>query len=312
MAESRHNDAMGKGRRILLMALFLAAVGGMAWLLLSSGQPEPVYQGKPLRFWLEGYNGRNNSQPHPGVPTHAQADEAVEAMGTNAIPGLLRRLRQHDSRIKLKIWGLLLRYHFIKTPLIPRNLDWEAYFGFEALGDEASNAVPQLIAIYERDPSPLVQTAVPSIFARQGLAAKAAAPALLRCGIVHTNALVRYDAAYALGQIQADPELAVPALIKCLSDPDTMVRGQSAAALGKFGEKAKAAVPALLELCRKEPPVPLPATGPRTGYYGQIVAAWWVSGGTGFFGASRPSPGSAAMESLGLIDPEAAARAAVK
>jgi hypothetical protein len=311
MGASCHHEVMGKGRRFLLMTLFLAAAGGMALLMLSPGQAEPSYHGKPLKFWLEVYNARNNSQPHPGTPT-AQADEAIKAMGTNAIPILLRGLQQHDSRIRLTLWRLLQRCPFIKTPLVPESRDWEAYFGFEALGSEASNAVPQLIAIYERDPSPLVQTAVPSILARLGPAAKEAAPALLRRGIVHTNAIPRYDAAYALGQIEADPELAVPALIKCLSDPDSLVRGQAAEALGKFGVKAKAAVPALLELWRKEPPVPLPATGSRMIYNGQIVSAGWLSGGSGIFGASPPTPGAVAVEALEAIDPEAAAKTAVK
>jgi hypothetical protein len=46
---------MGTPRRILLVASCVAALGGIAWLLAEScAQHEPMYQGEPLTYWLNG------------------------------------------------------------------------------------------------------------------------------------------------------------------------------------------------------------------------------------------------------------------
>jgi RNA polymerase sigma factor (sigma-70 family) len=48
-----------------------------------------------------------------------------------------------------------------------------------------------------------------------------------------------------LGQLHREPDLAVPALIKCLESNDEYLRANSAAVLGKFGNQAKPATAAL-------------------------------------------------------------------
>jgi hypothetical protein len=55
-------------RRILLAGLLVAVFAGVACLLLPSR--EPIYQGKPLSYWLEGYNlGNYNLQtPSRAIP----------------------------------------------------------------------------------------------------------------------------------------------------------------------------------------------------------------------------------------------------
>src|SRR6266567_3404042 len=45
--------AMTKRLRIALALVLAAVLGGVAWRALR--QPEPVYQGKPLSFWLKGF-----------------------------------------------------------------------------------------------------------------------------------------------------------------------------------------------------------------------------------------------------------------
>jgi hypothetical protein len=50
-----HPAGMGKNRGILLAVLFVALLGGLAWVL--SRPAEPVYQGKPLSAWLAEFNG---------------------------------------------------------------------------------------------------------------------------------------------------------------------------------------------------------------------------------------------------------------
>ena len=53
------------------------------------------------------------------------------------------------------------------------------------------------------------------------------------------------DAAFMLGRLHREPDIAIPALIQGLQNTATYVRENSAAALGKFGEQAKPALDAL-------------------------------------------------------------------
>ncbi|MDB6112696.1 MAG: repeat-containing protein, partial [Pedosphaera sp.] len=234
--------------RIVLVVLLLAVAGGLAWQ--ASRQREPMYQGKPLSYWLGGYD----SPPLTNV-TPSQADAAVRQLGTNAFPVLFRRLQQRDSEFRITIMRLLQKQHVISIPVAPPDQNYAAVQGFDALGPQASNAVLRLIEVFDSDPHPFPQQAVPVILRRIGPSARQAIPALLR-GMTHTNATVRNNAICAIHQIRAEPKVVVPALMKCLNDPDIFVRAQAARALGAMGQDAQPAVPGLLELWRREPPSP--------------------------------------------------------
>jgi HEAT repeat protein len=80
-----------------------------------------------------------------------------------------------------------------------------------------------------------------------GPGAKPATPALIEV-LKRKEDLLCGPAAAALVQVQADPELVIPALIDCLIDPDGHGRPDVVEALGEFGPKAKAAVPLLVKL----------------------------------------------------------------
>jgi len=304
---------MGKRRRILLAALFLAAVVAMAWMLLSPRQPEPSYKGKPLGYWLEGYDPGNYKIAHPNgpaPPTDKEAGDAILQIGTNAIPGLLRRLQVREAKTTGIIVRLLQMQHIIDIPYANQNANFKALKAFSVLGSQASNAVPQLITLFERDHSAFIQTAVPEIFSEIGPAAEKATPVLLERGITHTNMMVRANTIFALRRMNAEPKLILPALIKCLNDPDILVRAQAVRTLGVSGGDAQPAVPALLELWRKEPrTTPGAAT---ISIDGTIVSTAWGAYSLGFGATSPPDVVKLTAEALRAIDPEAAARAAVK
>jgi hypothetical protein len=59
---------------------------------------------------------------------------------------------------------------------------------------------------------------------------------------------VRREVAITLGEIKADPKVAVPALASVLKDADGGVKAAAAESLGYFGVNAKDALPALKEL----------------------------------------------------------------
>src|SRR5437868_6767664 len=87
--------------------LLVAVVGMIAWLTL--GQREPVYQGKDLNEWLHCYDGGLDPALRKDV------DEAVQRMGTNAIPVLLRRIRTTDSALREDLFALARMQRVLKV-----------------------------------------------------------------------------------------------------------------------------------------------------------------------------------------------------
>jgi HEAT repeat protein len=77
---------------------------------------------------------------------------------------------------------------------------------------------------------------------------RSAIPALVDLVQKDKDPAVRRAAASALGQVDPDPEVAVPVLIGALKDKAAPVRIAAAGALGLFGNAAKEAIPALQQL----------------------------------------------------------------
>ena len=237
---------MGKHLRIWLAVLILAAMGGFAWLLLNPLDSEPVYQGKRLRVWLQGY------QPPKAQHEQAwrQADEAVRQIGTNAIPTLLAMLHRSDSAPwKQKILDLAYKQHFIKLNRVAawRQNFWAA-IAFGTLGDDAASAVPDLIKLYDHPVSYPSQRYTAYALSRIGPAAKPAIPSLLRAATTSTEEEVQAAALYALGGIHSEPERVVPVLENYLRNTSIETQREAIDALGNFGADARSALPALVEL----------------------------------------------------------------
>jgi HEAT repeat protein len=302
---------MGKKCRILWAVLLVAVVAAVVWLSMPS--PEPVYQGKRLSYWLAGYDTGNYNVTHPkgpSPPTAGQADEAIRQIGTNALPTLLRMLQLPNPTLTDRVLAVARKQHFIKIPFGSANLNKKAFFALMALGSQASNAVPQLIAIFEKNPSSFPQTAAPAILGTIGPAAEQAIPALL-VGLSYTKRTVRNNAIFALGRIHAQPKLVVPALIKCLDDSDQFVQEAAVVALGAFGNDAQTAVPTLLELRRKA----LSEAGATNSFFSSFaVSSSSVEMFSGPLKSSAGSPVSPDMvesttKALKRIDPAAAEKA---
>ncbi|MDB6063830.1 MAG: repeat-containing protein [Pedosphaera sp.] len=236
---------MRKRSRIALALLLLAVIGGVAWLTLRPN--EPMYKGKRLSAWLEAY-ALATTESIQDLPSPREADEAVRHIGTNAIPLLLRRLRANDSRVTLRLVALAGKQHFFKVKFRPAWLIRpEGVRGFQALGADGKDAVPELIRMYEQDRFAESRDQVASILGGIGPAAEQAVPALAR-SLGDTKLHTRVSTLLALRRIHAQPEIAVPAFVKCLSDQDADVRGAAAYAIATFGSDARQAVPDLLLL----------------------------------------------------------------
>lgn len=241
---------MRKQQRIWLAALSIIFIGGMAWWIVADRIAEPVYNGHPLRYWLDGIVFTQGE--FKDLPTPREANGALLQIDTNAIPTLMRMAEAHDSPLKLKFFALAEKQHFINTRFKPAAmLNFEAEIGFQFLDSDAKYAVPELIRIYDRKVSLSSQRIVSDVLCNLGPEAKAAAPSLLR-GISSSDDLVRFGAIKALGRIRTDPDTVIPALIKSLRDPSDLNRMDAAYALGAYGRNAKAAIGPLVEML-KEP-----------------------------------------------------------
>ncbi|MDB6068695.1 MAG: HEAT-like repeat protein [Pedosphaera sp.] len=241
---------MRKRSRIALALLLLAVIGGIVWL--ASRPSEPMYKGKRLSVWLKFYDAyATGSLTSPQDRDNLKlADEAVRAIGTNAIPTLLRKLGAKDSALTVRLMALAQKQHLFKVKFAPAYIRrYEGSSGLEALGARGKSAVPELIRMYEQDHSVVFRCFVASILSSIGPAAEQAVPALARA-LGDANLNTRVSAVVALRLIHAHPEIAVPALVKCLSDQGAGIkcRCNAAQALGAFGADAKPAVPDLLKM----------------------------------------------------------------
>jgi HEAT repeat protein len=246
---------MARMLRFLTVALVIALLAVMAWLVVHPHETEPVYQGRRLSEWLQGYSGISIGTNANPAQAQQEAMAAVRAEGTNALPLLLKMLRAHDSNLKLRLIALARKQHVVAIPFTPAtNLNLQAGLAFGALGPAAKETVPALTEIYAQQISTTSLTATSEALGFIGPPASQAVPALLR-GTTNAEYTVRANAIWALGQIHAEPELVVPALVKSLRDPYVVVRQQTLSALIAYGPAAKLAVPALIAALNNRDPL---------------------------------------------------------
>src|SRR6266850_2573494 len=164
---------MRKRVKIALIILLFAVVGMVVWRAARSS--EPVYQGKQLSRWLDEafWTGGPNTQ----------MTTAIQSMGTNALPTLLKMINSRDSRFR----SALVMYSRRPSRVLFRvhsaqDYHWMAMWGFNALGPTGKPALPALINLLN-----------------------------------HGDEDARAAAAYCLGVIGPAKE-AVPALTQCLKD----------------------------------------------------------------------------------------------
>jgi hypothetical protein len=231
-------ERLKTGRIILLALLLSLAILGIALWPRSKG--EPIYQGRPLSGWIEDYY---SAQPKE---KRDRAIEAVQHIGTNALPFLMAELCSRDTRTRTKLYELATKQHLVRVPL------WPGYFrrqratvGFKMLGPTAKPVVPELIKLLEDSNTSIsVRYEAATVLGRIGPEAKAAVPVLLRL-LTEPDQYMRIHAASSLGDIGADAERVVPALVGNLAHSNRELRYVAAVSIRKFGARAESALPAL-------------------------------------------------------------------
>jgi hypothetical protein len=251
-------------QKILASLAILAVGGGVAWEILRRREPDPIYEGKPLSYWVarnqprEGFRpalyktdaqrAEAEAQRARAQAQMAQADAAVRHAGTNAIPLLLRLMRAYDSPSKQKLIMWAEKRGIIKPFALSEGTPHhQAACGFEALGADGKSAVPELMRIYEANRSWGSQDTVLQALGSIGVGAEESIP-LLVGATTNPEPVIRIDAVEALGKISNQPARIVPSLLRALNDRDCNVRESAVYSLGNFGREALPAVPALLKV----------------------------------------------------------------
>ena len=188
---------MKKRFRILIVIL----VGGAAWVVLRPHEQEPIYEGKPISYFLR----------HPHY---------IPQLDSNAVPSLAKALATRDGLLQRPyawLWyesPIWLRDH-IPTKVEGWSIRMEAAGILEGMGDDAKPAIPALIIALTEDKKvfrdDLARAAAASALGKIGSGNKAVTDALI-AALNDKEPIVRTKATNALREI--DPEAAVKAEIK--------------------------------------------------------------------------------------------------
>ena len=176
---------------------------------------------------------------------------ALVAMGDRAVPALTGALEDEDSFVRTNAASLLGRAGpaaAAAVPALARVLEndrhtvvlYRVAAALGNIGEAARGSIPQLIEILKDGNWFVYETA------RHGLTSfgELAVPALIDL-LQDPDPDYHWSAADVLGDIGPAAEAAVPALARALEDSDEDVRSAAASALGNIGPAAEAAVPAL-------------------------------------------------------------------
>jgi len=233
----------------LLLAVIAVAVVFLGWRIFNPR--EPVYHGQPLSAWVRQFG--TNSFGRGSKSSAEEAERAIQQIGADALPFLLRQVRASDSTLKKKLRATVPGNWHNRLGLRDRSQDIRRLGarGFHALGTNAAPAAPALIEIAIRHPDDDARYI--AVFGLRKLApiGEPVIPFLTQC-LTNSDDRIRDEAAIAFGGMRDRPEFVVPILIQYLqfakNSTHTYECSDTVGLLGRFGTNAKAATPILLEL----------------------------------------------------------------
>lgn len=233
---------MRRRRVIIILAVCLLVV--ICLIAFWPGEHEPEYKGKKLSQWLALQND------HP-----EEVDTAVRAIGTNALPILIKW-----AEFQLPAWRFRLFKLYTKFPSPLRHPSlagfiaddkqqvraYNSVFGFQVLGTNVSSAAPELIRFLSDKRNQGRETVA---LALAYVGGPNSLPALLAAVQDKTTPdIQRALVARAISHLNyrgPDMSNAVPVMIACLQETNQFVPSLAATALGTFLLQPDQSVPAL-------------------------------------------------------------------
>ncbi len=139
--------------RWFLFSFFFVAA--FVWWLLPPG--EPGYEGKKLSTWIDELQALTRAeQANPKTPQV----RAMRAIGTNAIPWLLKEIERHPNGAawRRRVNQVLYKQTLIRYRVPYPNHQNRAEVGFRALGELGEPAIPAILALVAKYPGYVPQT----------------------------------------------------------------------------------------------------------------------------------------------------------
>jgi hypothetical protein len=255
------------------------AAGAMLSFFAFKQTSDPRYEGKALSGWL-----RLADKANPKSSERAKAEEAIRAIGTNALPLLLKWTAAEPNGVQDNFESIAKRIVGAK-----RAGEWSATLfgkqagakhelagkGFEILREQAAPAIRRLSEMAKKRGNPFAlfmlakigKSGLPrildvlgdatdenryvavdcvSILQSSGVDCSVALPTLLEC-LTGTNHLVAMCAVGALESFTNYPDIVIPGVFNRIqSIPDPEIRLGIIGRLGEFGGRGQSAVPQLI------------------------------------------------------------------
>jgi hypothetical protein len=221
---------MSKRKKITLAAACLLVA--VATFALLTHQSEPSYQGLPLSAWLAISSGLAEGRS-AASPDEFEGDAAVRAIGTNAIPYLLKWIANKQpfwtpaayAVLPRPVWARVNRLFIV--PAYERALGAE--IAFDVLGTNAACAIPDLAAMTKDADAAKARRAIHVLVGIGPLAIPHLCAALRS-----PNQKYRDQIALAVGAMLAfgaSTNECLPQLIAALNDSNPEIRSAASTAL---------------------------------------------------------------------------------
>jgi len=208
-------------------------------------------------------NGLTSALADKSAPVRAAAAFALGSMGQSAAavaPQIRQRLADADLQVRVASARALWQITGDATASVPVLIAalkqpnaWDSALALGAMREAASNAVPALIEVIEREKVSRPLREMPVSALALGKIGVPAVPALIEM-TAHSDARVRTSAAMALGFVGTKADAAIPRLVPLLRDANADVQRAATLAIGNIdsGQHVAALVPALIKLANDD------------------------------------------------------------
>jgi hypothetical protein len=235
-------ETLSPVRRIqkVMFILLLIVVVGFAIVKVAIRTSEPMYQAHTLSHWLELYSNPSSDAEE------IEARNAVLAIGSNAVPYLLKNLRHDIPDWKKKLTpkpGSAFRTNELLEGFFfgDYQVATHALSGFEILGTNANSAVPELTAMLNNTNARRSQKAMGALtlIGSKGLP-------VLTNAFADTNRPNRIALIYHIGWMAeaVGTNAVYPLVTKALEDHDPKVRQAAERLVARFNQASNQAVEA--------------------------------------------------------------------
>src|ERR1051325_9539906 len=218
---------------------------------IASVSREPHYQGRTLSEWSRIYGSNHWSAAHHEL--EAEAQSAIQAIGTNGIPFVLGQIGARESFFKREARKTLPAKWHLRLHLRDNSGDIRrtGAHGIAALGSNAAVAIPRLIQIARHHPEEDARYVVTYALRTLCETSEPALPFFLEA-LTNQVAIIRDEAAIGLGSMANHTDLAMPALIQHLkrqkATTHTFELSDALGSLRRLGRAARPATPEVMTL----------------------------------------------------------------